>query len=51
MTIEPQSDNRPNTELATANLGLVRPPLVYLTSLLVGVVIQLVVPLPFLSQR
>jgi protein-S-isoprenylcysteine O-methyltransferase Ste14 len=31
-----------------ANLGLVRPPLVYLISLVSGTVIHLVVPLPFL---
>ena len=31
-----------------ANLGLVRPPLVYLTSLVAGAVIQLAIPLPFL---
>jgi protein-S-isoprenylcysteine O-methyltransferase Ste14 len=31
-----------------ANLGLVRPPLVYLTSLVLGAVIQLATPLPLL---
>ena len=31
-----------------ANLGLVRPPLVYLTSLVTGALIQLAKPLPFL---
>src|SRR5262245_65036551 len=31
-----------------ANLGLVRPPLVYLTSLISGALIHLALPLPFL---
>jgi protein-S-isoprenylcysteine O-methyltransferase Ste14 len=32
------------------NLGVVRPPLVYLASIILGVLIQLVVPLPFLPR-
>src|SRR5215831_10115376 len=32
------------------NLGVVRPPFVYLTSIVLGVLIQLAVPLPFLPR-
>jgi protein-S-isoprenylcysteine O-methyltransferase Ste14 len=51
MTTKPQSGSPPNTELDTANLGLIRPPLVYLISLIVGVLIRLATPLPFLPRR
>jgi protein-S-isoprenylcysteine O-methyltransferase Ste14 len=34
----------------TANLGLIRPPWVYLISIAVGALLQLVVPLPFVAQ-
>ena len=33
-----------------ANLGVVRPPLVYLAAIVLGALIQLAVPLPFLSR-
>ena len=33
------------------NLGIVRPPLVYLASILVGALIEFAAPLPFLPQR
>jgi protein-S-isoprenylcysteine O-methyltransferase Ste14 len=47
MTTRPQGGGPPNTQ-DVANLGLVRPPLVYLTSLVTGALIQLAKPLPFL---
>lgn len=50
MTTKPQSSTPPNAARATANLGLVRPPLVYLVALVAGIVMQLAVPLPFLSR-
>ena len=40
-----------SSERDVANLGLVRPPLVYLISLVSGVAIQLGVPLPFLPRN
>src|SRR5262249_27674057 len=43
-----QSSSPPDTARDVANLGLVRPPPVYLVSLVTGTVIQLVRPLPFL---
>jgi protein-S-isoprenylcysteine O-methyltransferase Ste14 len=48
MTTRPQGCGPPNSAQDVANLGLVRPPLVYLTSLVTGALIQLVKPLPFL---
>ena len=33
-----------------ANLGAVRPPRVYLAAIVIGVLLQLVVPLPFLPR-
>ena len=50
MTTNPQSGTPPNTEQDTANLGLARPPFAYLISLVVGVLIQLAVPIPFLPR-
>jgi protein-S-isoprenylcysteine O-methyltransferase Ste14 len=50
MTIRPQRDGDSSAEREVANPGRVRPPLVYLTSLIVGMVIQLAKPLPFLSE-
>src|SRR5215510_10141788 len=48
MTTRPQSGGPPSAAQDTARLGLVRPPLVYLISLISGVVIQLYIPFPFL---
>ena len=48
MTTRPQSCGPPNAAQDVANLGLVRPPLVYLISLVTGALIQLATPLPFL---
>ena len=49
MTTRPRScDGPPNAAHDVAKLGLVRPPLVYLTSLVTGALIQLATPLPFL---
>jgi protein-S-isoprenylcysteine O-methyltransferase Ste14 len=50
MTTTPQSYSPPNAEKDVASLGLVRPPLVYLTSLVVGGLIQLAAPLPFVPR-
>jgi len=44
------SSSPPNAARATANLGLVRPPFVYLVSLVAGIAIQLVIPVPFLPR-
>lgn len=48
MTTTPQHGDAASAAQDIANLGLVRPPLVYLVSLASGVAIQLAVPLPFL---
>jgi protein-S-isoprenylcysteine O-methyltransferase Ste14 len=50
MTTKPYNSSRANAARATANLGLVRPPLVYLIALVAGIVMQLAMPLPFLSR-
>jgi protein-S-isoprenylcysteine O-methyltransferase Ste14 len=50
MTARPQGSRPANAARDVATLGLVRPPLVYLTSLVTGALIQLVTPLPFLPQ-
>jgi protein-S-isoprenylcysteine O-methyltransferase Ste14 len=48
VTSSPQSSNSLNTAQDVANLGSVRPPLVYLISLVTGALIQLERPVPFL---
>jgi protein-S-isoprenylcysteine O-methyltransferase Ste14 len=48
MTTRPQHDGSSSATRDVANLGLVRPPFVYLTSLVSGAVIHLAMPLPFL---
>src|SRR5262245_61677240 len=48
MTARPQSRGPANAAQDVASLGLVRPPLVYLISLVLGTVIQLAKPWPFL---
>ena len=48
MTIRPQSCGPPSAAQDVPNLGLVRPPIVYLMSLMSGAVIQLATPFPFL---
>lgn len=48
MITGPQSCGPSRTAQDVANLGLIRPPLVYLISLVSGVAIQLTIPLPFL---
>jgi len=48
VTTNPQIDSPSNAEHGTAKLGLVRPPLVYLVSIVFGVVIHFAIPLPFL---
>lgn len=48
MTTRPQSCGPQSAAQDVANLGLVRPPLVYLISLISGAVIQLATPFPFL---
>jgi protein-S-isoprenylcysteine O-methyltransferase Ste14 len=49
MTIKSQRCGPPNGAQDVANLGIVRPPLVYLISLVSGTMIQLAKPLAFLS--
>src|SRR4030095_3188484 len=48
MTTRPQSSGPPSAGQDVANLGFVRPPFVYLISLVTGVLMQLAVPLRFL---
>src|SRR5215467_8157277 len=48
MTTRPQRGGPQNAAQDVANLGLVRPPLVYLISLAAGALIQIAAPLPFL---
>ncbi len=50
MTPGPQSCGPQNAAQDIPTLGLVRPPLVYLISLVVGALIQLAAPLPFLPR-
>src|SRR6266487_2106209 len=50
MTTRPRSGGPASPAQDIANLGLVRPPLVYLISLVSGVVIQLATPLPLLPE-
>jgi protein-S-isoprenylcysteine O-methyltransferase Ste14 len=50
MTARPQSSGLPNVGQDVANLGLVRPPLVYLTSLVTGALIHLATPFPLLPR-
>src|SRR6266704_4708729 len=48
MATRPQSCGPPSAAQDVANLGVIRPPLVYLISLVSGAVIQLATPFPFL---
>jgi protein-S-isoprenylcysteine O-methyltransferase Ste14 len=47
MTTTPQSDGPPDAAQDVAKLGPFRPPLVYLVSIVTGVLIQPAAPLPF----
>lgn len=48
MTTRPQHGGGSTAAQSVANLGLLRPPLVYMTSLVSGAVMHLAMPLPFL---
>jgi protein-S-isoprenylcysteine O-methyltransferase Ste14 len=48
MTISPQRGGPSNATTAGANVGVLRPPLVYLSSVLTGTVLAVAWPLPFL---
>jgi protein-S-isoprenylcysteine O-methyltransferase Ste14 len=50
MTTSPQHDGSSDGTPAVANLGVVRPPLVYLSSVVAGTVLDVVWPLPFLPR-
>ncbi len=50
MTTSPQHDGSSNGTPAAANLGVVRPPLVYLSSVVAGTVLDVVWPLPFFPR-
>ena len=50
MTTGPQHGGASRAGRDVANLGLVRPPFVYLTSLVSGALIHLAIPLPFLPE-
>src|SRR6266478_9407754 len=49
MATRPQSCGPPSAAQDVANLGVVRPPLVYLISLVTGALTQLATPFPFLA--
>src|SRR5215472_4353788 len=48
MATRPERGGTSSAARDVANLGLVRPPLIYLTSLISGALIHLAMPLPFL---
>ena len=50
MTTRPQGSGPSNAAQDVAHLGLVRPPLVFLTSLVTGALIQLARPRPFFPE-
>jgi len=50
MTTSPQHGGASSAAQDVANLGVVRPPLIYLTSLILGAVIHLALPVPFLPR-
>jgi len=50
LTVAPQSNVPSNAAQDVPRLGLMRPPLVYLASLVIGALIQLAMPLPFLPR-
>ena len=50
MTTRSPSGGLPNAAPDVAHLGVVRPPLVYLISLVIGALLQRAVPLPFLPR-
>jgi len=50
VTTKSESDSPANAEQHTANLGLLRPPFVYLVSIVVGAVIHFAMPLRFLPR-
>src|SRR5215472_8881807 len=51
MTTSPQHGGAASAEPDVANLGLIRPPLIYLTSLILGAVIHFALPVPFLPGK
>jgi len=51
MTATPDSNGPSNAAQDVPSLGLIRPPLVYLASLVIGALIQFAQPLPFLPRR
>lgn len=50
MTATPRNSGAPDAVPAVPDLGLIRPPLVYLASLIIGALIQLAMPLSFLPR-
>jgi protein-S-isoprenylcysteine O-methyltransferase Ste14 len=50
MTPKPQSRAHSNAASDVPDLGLIRPPLVYLASLAIGALLQFAMPLPFLPR-
>jgi protein-S-isoprenylcysteine O-methyltransferase Ste14 len=50
MTATPHSSARPDAAPDVPDLGLIRPPLVYLASLVIGALLQLAMPLPFFPR-
>ena len=50
MTATPQGGGHPDAAPDVPNLGLIRPPLVYLASLVIGALIQLALPIPLLPR-
>jgi protein-S-isoprenylcysteine O-methyltransferase Ste14 len=50
MTTSPENPGSSNGTEEVANLGFVRPPLVYLSSIAMGLVLEFASPMPFLSH-
>jgi protein-S-isoprenylcysteine O-methyltransferase Ste14 len=50
MTTVQQSSDSQNTGQDAANLGLVRPPVVYAVAIITGAILQRAAPLPFISS-
>ena len=46
----PRDDRPPEATAQAANIGIVRPPLVYLVAIVAGAVLQVIRPLPFLPR-
>lgn len=50
MATNPEDPGTSNATAEVANLGIVRPPLVYLSSIVTGLVLEFALPMPFLPR-